>query len=152
MASIVDSVATFRKRASEVGVSEPNVNAIIALGVDTLAKLAFAIPNAEADEAAMAQFLTERLDGAPSLGQVASFRRLHFEAKTLCLAQVRAQVERSHEDVPIRIPGPERVARYEAQQRRVSGISLTGEMEPSFALISLVAQMAADTRTKTPAL
>ena len=53
-------------------------------------------------------------------------------------------MDRKEDDGPRRMAVAERTARYEEQKRRLSGIELTGELEPSYALIDLVYQMSED--------
>ena len=80
-------------------------------------------------------------DPPPSVGALSSLRRLWVESHTLWLADMKHQVERSADSAPRKLPQPERGARQEEQRRRLPGVDITGSMEPSNALVDLIAQM-----------
>eukprot|EP00434_Breviolum_minutum_P015721 symbB.v1.2.013853.t1/scaffold989.1/size146301/3 len=67
-------------------------------------------------------------------------------SKTACgrIMGPSQRVERKDEDTPRRLAQAERSARYEDQKNRLIGLELTGELEPSHALIDLVYQMRED--------
>jgi hypothetical protein len=69
---------------------------------------------------------------------------MFFEAHALVMADLKTQVEKTDDQMPRKVPAPERNARYEAQQRRLNGVSLSGELEPSHSLIDSVLQQAED--------
>ena len=56
--------------------------------------------------------------------QMAVLRRLFFESHTLALADVRMRVESSPDPTAVsrRLPAAERLARQEAQQKRLGGV------------------------------
>ena len=75
-----------------------------------------------------------------TLGQTAMLRRLHFEATTLMIASVKQRVDGEAADKAEgvkRIPVAEKRFRQEQQERRLTGITMTGEMEPSHQLLDL---------------
>ena len=77
---------------------------------------------------------------APTLGQVSSLRRLHFEATTLTVATMNEQVKADSADPSAlvkKLPAAEKQARLERQQERLKGIKMVGELSPSFQLIDL---------------
>ena len=69
-------------------------------------------------------------------------RRLHFEASTLVVAHLKAQVtpDQGIEAVK-KIPAAEKQARLVAQQARLTGLQIVGELQPSHSLVDLVASM-----------
>ena len=74
------------------------------------------------------------LGADPTLGQVASLRRLHFEFTTLIVATSIEQVKSDSAEpgsLVKKLPGAENQARLERQQERHAGTKMVGEMAPS---------------------
>ena len=71
-----------------------------------------------------------------------------FEAYSLAAADVRLRVERREDDTPRKLAQAERASRYAEQAKRLVGISMTGELEPSYHLIDLVYGMAEEGQLK----
>ena len=65
-------------------------------------------------------------------------RRIFFESYTMASADLHARVERRDDDPPRRMAVQERASRHQAQQRRLPGLHLRGELEPSHYLIDFV--------------
>ena len=87
MSQVADSKAHFLARAKEYNVPQPLIDELTAAGITTLGQLAFAFarPGQEYDENKFTDWLTTIHGGtAPSIGEAASVRRLHFEAGKLC--------------------------------------------------------------------
>ena len=62
--------------------------------------------------------------------------------KTMIVAHLRSQVNQETGGETIRkLPTAEKIARLELQQARLGGVSITGDLQPSFALVDLVATM-----------
>ncbi len=81
----------------------------------------------------------------PLDGAIASWRQAWYEAHSVSVAEVRPRVENKYDSKPPKMPVPERAARLQEQQLRiVSGVKLSGALEPSYALIDLVYQMRED--------
>ena len=77
-----------------------------------------------------------------SISEAARVRRLHFEACTLIVAHTKQQVSLdSTVEGGRKLPVAEKQARLVQQQKRLTGISITGELQPSYALIDLAASM-----------
>ena len=72
---------------------------------------------------------------SPALGKIASLRDLHFEATTYVAQAFKDQVSEGSENQLKRLPMPEKTARAQAQQMRLAGVDISGEMQPSHALI-----------------
>ena len=76
--------------------------------------------------------------------KAAALRRLFVEAYTLAAADLRSKVERTADDPPKRLPVAERAARFEKLRRRLVGVSLEGDLEPSHHLVDRIVQMVED--------
>lgn len=68
-------------------------------------------------------------------------RRLFFESYSLAAADMQLRVERKDDRIPSKLANAERSARYEDQRRRLSGVDISGELEPSNSLIDIVYNM-----------
>ena len=149
MSSFMDSVPVFEQRLTSVGVAAASIDKLKVSGVDTLAKLAYCCnynPHMQSDQP-LTDFMTLTIsaDGsALPAGELACLRRAFFEAHTYMLSELKNKVERKEEDGPRKVPQPERNARLDAQRARLIGMSLTGPLEPSHALIDNVAQQRED--------
>jgi hypothetical protein len=106
-------------------------------------RLAFAIgtPQTLASEESFKEFATEINGGIePSITMLSLLRRLHFEAVTMVVAHLKTNVST---DAGVeggrKLPPVEKVARLNDQQARLSGLPIRGELQPSYALIDLVA-------------
>jgi hypothetical protein len=69
------------------------------------------------------------------------FRRAWFEASTVAIAEVRMKLDRTGDEQPRKMPGPERTARLKAQQARLAGIKIEGNLKPSHAILDLLWQI-----------
>ena len=112
-------------------------------GVRNFSGLAFTIGTPQtAPSDAQYNDLSVKVYGAdPTLGQVSSLRRLHFEATTLIVATLNGQVKSDSADpssLVRRLPAAEKQARLEKQQTRLAGIKMVGELAPSHQLLDLV--------------
>ena len=147
MSGPIESIAVLKSRADFVGIEQPGIDALETNGFTSLAKWAFGssyVPGAP-DDAPFLRLLKDMHGGTmPNAGQVSAFRRLHFEARTLSIADLREKVARTDESAPRRLMAPERASRYEAQKLRLPHLVLQGELEPSNSLIDEVVQMAED--------
>ena len=110
-------------------------------GVKTFRSLAFALgmPQTPPSEAAFID-LAKRVfgsEGDPTIGELSSIRQLHFEASTLVIQTYRDMVSQDSSDgAPMRkLPLPEKRARKEVQQARLSGLDIEGELDPAYQLI-----------------
>ena len=133
MSSITDSVAVFKERAQEVGLSSALIDVLEHKGVTNLAKLAFAAgqPGETPTDATLRDLVTSD-GGDPSiiqLGTLASVRRLTFEAQTLMVAQVRNLVEQKEDEQGAELAPAERSDRIRKQKERLGGLELIGELE-----------------------
>ena len=97
----------------------------------------------EPSETEFTAFCTELNNGiALSMAQFAEVRRLHFESSTMVVAHLKTQVSLDGSPDAVRkLPVAERQARLIAQQGRLRGVRISGELQPSYALVDLVASM-----------
>ena len=141
MSTIIESQAAFERRCLEVR-GDGSLNAGLAgQGVKTFRSLAFALgtPQTPPTEAAFTD-LAKRVfgsEGDPTIGELSSIRQLHFEASTLVIQTYRDMVSQDSSDgAPMRkLPLPEKRARKEVQQARLSGLEMEGELDPAYQLI-----------------
>ena len=76
-----------------------------------------------------------------SFGTQAALRRLHFEASAIIMAELKARATDTTGDGARRLPVAEKTARLRDQEMRLPGMRIKGELQPSFALIDMVANM-----------
>ena len=70
-----------------------------------------------------------------------AFRRLHFEAATLVVAQLKQKVTGDSEEGKQKLPVVEKQSRFAEQKLRLNAIDIAGELQPSYSLIDLVNNM-----------
>ena len=142
MATILESPAAFEARALEHGITTEQLDRLKAKGLTNLSKLAFSIstPGTSPEDESLKLLVHDGPD-LVTVGQLASIRRLMFDAQTLCAAQVKhilagTESTRTSELVPA-----ERAQRIEAQRARLAGMELTGPLECSHQSYSYVGKM-----------
>ncbi|CAE7415247.1 unnamed protein product [Symbiodinium sp. CCMP2592] len=133
--SLIDSKAEFESRCKDVCGSSALLENLRAKGIESFSSLAFACgtPQTPPTETEFASF-AENVCG-PSL------RRLHFEAITLVVAQLKQQAIADPAEAVKKLPLAEKQARIEDQRRRLHGLLLEDELQPSHALIDACAHM-----------
>lgn len=139
----LESKASFRARAIEIGAESTYVDALEAAGVDSFGKLAFICGSnpASGDDTPLTQAVTDLLGTAPSPTEMMILRRLWFEAHAFALADLKSKTERSPSDTVKQMPLPERMARLDAQKKKLSGIIFDAHHEPSHHLVDRVQNM-----------
>jgi hypothetical protein len=139
----LDSEAFFTSRLSQLGL-EDHVNAFAALGWTTMAKFGFGanyVPG-RADEAPFINDIIVPLFGDANSPQKPVIRRLFFEAYTMAASDIQRRTSKPYEeDKPKKIPVAERAARFKLMQDQLSGLTLTGELEPSNLLVDKLVEM-----------
>ena len=86
--------------------------------------------------------LIEAILGRPAtLDELALARRLWYESHAVVVQDMRGRVTCTDTDGPKKMPPAERAARLVAQQNKLAGIVIAGDLEPSFALLDKVVQM-----------
>ena len=127
MGTSLESVNALKSRALEVALFPDEANALTRNGITSLARLAFAAchPGQTPTEAQL-QPLLQPIDLNP--GNVASLKRLIFEAQTLVCNEVKIKANEK-EDAPTNFAPSEREARIQQQKHRLSGLRFRGEEE-----------------------
>ena len=141
MTSPVDSAPYFVQRAEEISLARRVSDALKAKGVTTLAQLAFCVGQ-PGQVLAQADFDTwsEGILSDLTVGEKASLRRLILEAQTTLVASLKDMAEPSESAAPKKVGVAERNARMDQLQTQLAGVSLTGQLEPSHALLDLAVQ------------
>lgn len=144
--ALVDSNAAFVSHCDAIDPSFALKNLCINNGLRTFSQLAFAIgtpqqPCTDDEFKTFSNVLNGGID--LTVGALSQFRRLHFESQTLVVAHLKSQVTTDpSSEAPKKLPQAEKLARLQEQQGRLVGIDIKGELQPSFALIDLVASIA----------
>eukprot|EP00435_Cladocopium_sp_Y103_P008521 s2383_g2.t1 len=145
MSATLDSEAAFIDRAEQMGVERWIINKFKAKKFATFGKLAFAFAYApqNADDTPLKNFLAVLLEEPPSEDQLATLRRLFFEAHTMALTDVRHRAESTPDpsQATRKMPTAERVARQSAQEKRLGGIIFNPNTIPSNHLVDLFVEM-----------
>ena len=143
--ALVDSQATFQLHCDKIDPSGWLKRMMAQNQLRTFSDLGFAVgtPQAPASTSEFDTFCNQ-LNGNVdmSISEVSRVRRLHFEACTLIVAHTKQQVSLdSSVEGNRKLPAAEKQARLQQQQARLSGVNITGELQPSHALIDLAASM-----------
>eukprot|EP00435_Cladocopium_sp_Y103_P018873 s3690_g4.t1 len=145
MSATLDSEAAFIDRAEQMGVERWIINKFKAKKFAMFGKLAFAFAYApqNADDTPLKNFLGTLLEEPPSEDQLATLRRLFFEAHTMALTDVRHRAEATPDpsQATRKMPTAERVARQTAQEKRLGGIIFNPNTIPSNHLVDLFVEM-----------
>ena len=146
MASTLESEASFKARAKEIGLAETVVNELVANGVKSFGSLAFITPYrpGQSDEAPLIEALKKVLNRDPTNPELIILRRLFFESCTLALSDMKQRTERDDTSEPARMPVAERNARLSDQKNRLNGLHFSPENEPSHKLVDMICQMGVD--------
>ena len=141
MTSPVDSAPYFVQRAEEISLGRRVSDALKAKGVTTLAQLAFCVGQ-PGQVLASADFesWSESILGDLTVGERASLRRLILEAQTMLVASLKDMTEPAEGAAPKKVGVAERNARMDQLRTQLAGVSLTGPLEPSHALLDLAVQ------------
>ena len=141
--SFLDSEATFTQQATEAGLGEQWIEALKGNSLSTFAKLSFAVtsPGVAASDDQINTFLgTLRRGVAPSIADMAAFKRVLFESQTLMMHSLKATAK-GEETTPKKMSAPEREARLELQKQTFRGLDISGPLEPAHSLYDLCASM-----------
>jgi hypothetical protein len=143
--ALVDSQATFSLHCDKIDNTGWLKATLHRNNLKTFSDLGFAVgtPQAPAGQAEFEVFCTQINGGADmTISEAARLRRLHFEACTLIVAHTKQQVSL---DASVeggrKLPVAEKQARLQQQQQRLTGVNISGELQPSYALIDLAASM-----------
>ena len=136
-ASYSDSEAVFKRRVETSGLSDEDVANLLS-GLKTL-KLAFvsSYTPGQADEGPLLAAFSKvvKRDTENDLAAQASFRALFHTAYAIVTTELRQAVEKSDESVTRTLSAPEREERYTRQVKKLNGVAIKGDTEPSEALV-----------------
>ena len=148
---MLDSEAVFASRAAEIGLNNAEISTAATLSVNTLGRFAFAanyVPG-QADEGPLMTLIGKVCaQDPPPEARVPLVRRLFYEAYTMANADMRRRLEKRDDDPPRKLAQAERASRYTDQVARLTGLDISGELEPSHALVDLVFQMIEENQLK----
>ncbi|CAE7262817.1 unnamed protein product, partial [Symbiodinium microadriaticum] len=139
--ALVTSEAALKQRCLEVSPDGSLYTSLAAQSIRSFRQLAFAIgtPRSEPTPEQYQELAAQVFGAAAPIGKVAQLRDLHFEATTYVIQALKDQVSSDAAEHQVRkLPMAERAARLSDQQRRLSGVSITGELQPSYGLIDKV--------------
>ena len=143
MSSILESEATFKAKALSHGLTDGEVNDLVARGVNSMSKLAFALttPGVTPDEGSLRRLINDGDPGSVTLGTLSAIRRLVFEAQTLSIALVKSAVEGTEMAGKVELAPAERSHRIAAQKTRLQGVSFMGRYECSHSSYDVVGEL-----------
>ena len=147
--ALTDSKAAFKQRCTELSTAAFNLHTLLtAQNIECFSELAFACgtPNKSPTDEEFRAFSNTVLGNGATQGHQSLLRRLHFEAATFVLSQLKTAVHGDPLDGSKKLPFAETKARYEAFRAKVPGFMLQGETEPSHNLIDKC-QVMYDTNT-----
>ena len=136
--TLIDSEAAFRQRCNELSTATLNLNDLLrAQNIASFSELAFACgaPNKAPTDDEFRAFTTSILGAGFTAGQQSILRRIHFEAATFVLSQLKSSVTGEAADGAKKLPFAEKQARYEKVRQKIPGFLVQGETEPSHALL-----------------
>ena len=143
MTSSLDSKPFFAARAVAIGLDSHVLTCLKNAGVTTLAEMAFwcTYQLGASDDTVLIKAASDALgiDPVPAKTMI-GIRRLHYEARTIFVSDLRQKVVSTEDDAPKRVPAAERAARFEEQKVRLVGLTLDGVHECSHALLDAVMQ------------
>ena len=143
--SLVDSEAAFASHCNAIDKSKELFNLCIGANLTSFMRMAFAVgtPQTPASDETFKEFATEINGGIePSITMMSLLRRLHFESVTMVVAHLKTNVSiDAGAEGTRKLPPVEKVARLQEQQARLKGLAIRGELQPSYALIDLVASI-----------
>ena len=143
--STLDSTAAFEDRARAFGLEQWLLDKLKAQHLNTFGSFAFSVahnPQVQNDKP-FVDFMQAIAETELEPRQLAVLRRLFFESHTLALADVRMRVESSPDPMAAsrRLPAAERLARQEAQQKRLGGVIFNPDTIPSNHLVDTFVEM-----------
>jgi hypothetical protein len=141
MAGLLESVASFQQRVTTLGL-EDTWPKFIEKGWTTYASFSFSVnyvPGAADDKVFMSELVGGLLEAGDK--RAPALRRLHYEAYTLFVTDLRSKMSRSENDAPRKLVVPEREARRQRLIKRLPGFDFTGELDVSHCLVDRCVQM-----------
>lgn len=142
--SLADSEAAFEQHCKRISPDGALFTLLSGQRISSLSALAFAsgTPQSPPTDEQFREFATG-LNGGNDMtyGELAALRRLHFEAAAIVMAELKSRATDTTGESSRKLPIAEKTARLREQEARLSGLRIRGELQPSFALVDLIAQM-----------
>ena len=110
--ALLDSQPVFKARLDQMGIDQQVVTAFMASNLTTMAKMAFSSsdqPGVGNDDRFIAAIVAAlRLQRPDQLdpADLSGFRRLWYEAHSVCLADFKTRMERTDDSAPRKLPVP----------------------------------------------
>ena len=142
--SLADSEAAFGQHCNKLVPDGSLLTLLNGKGIRSLGALAFAIgtPQVPPSDEQFKEFTTKLNDGVDlDFGTQAALRRIHFEAAATVMAELKTKATDSSNETIRKLPIAEKAARLRDQETRLQGVRIRGELQPSYALVDMVAQM-----------
>lgn len=143
--STLESEAAFVERAKVIGVEQWIIHKLVEKKFATFGRFAFSVAYSpqHPDDRPFKQLIDNVAETAVEDDQVATLRRLFFEAHTAAIADVRSRIETSPDPAAAtkKLPTAERVARQKDQEGCLGGIIFTPDTIPSNHLVDLFVEM-----------
>ena len=126
-----------------MGLTRASLTALQNAGVLTLSNLAFAVgqPGQPIATPDVTNFLQAAFGRPATLLETNAIKRVAFEAQTYLIATLRQQVEQRDDSELRKLAYAERTTRMAELQRVLTGVSITGELEPAHILLEKVCNM-----------
>ena len=142
----LESASSFKARATAIGITAAIFRDLESANLDTFGKFAFACQYqpGNPDETAFVELIKRVIKRDPDMSELSVLRRLYFESHTLALSDMKSRIERTDEDVPKRLPAPERQARRSKQIADYPGLDIQGDVEPAHQLVDRCCQQLED--------
>ena len=132
--------------AKGAGLDGAAIDKLKELGITTANKqfMTGHMPGQGKEDIFKSDVVTPVLGEDAAASQIAALRQLFTEAYAIALEELRRRTERSDNDLPRKVPHAERFARIEHLKKRLPGVPLHGEYEPSSHLIDVCIQQCQD--------
>ena len=143
--ALVDSKAAFEQHCDKIDDSGALKAMLTGENLTTYSQLWFAIgsPQKPPTDDEFVEFGRALNNGVDlTIAALANLKRIHFESLTIVIANTKSRaIGDTGAEIVRKIPLAEKQARHVAQQPRLSGVQISGETQPSHALLDLVANM-----------
>ncbi|OLQ06593.1 Protein-lysine methyltransferase METTL21B [Symbiodinium microadriaticum] len=133
--------AHFKKRCSEVKLSDAAFGQLIALGISTLGTAAHTVgtPGQDIPDELIREWIETNAPGL-SLGDVAALKRILFESQTLVLSSLRQSILDPDATAKQKLPEAEKSQRLSAFKAANPGLFLDATSEPGHSLLELACE------------
>ena len=132
----MESKASFRARALEIGIEEDTIDLLITAGLNSFSKLAYvcAVNPASGDDSKLKKAIEDLLWKEVTAVEMISFRQLWFESYTIAMTELEERVKKTPLDTPRVLPLAERMVRIEKQKKDYPGLVFDQFLEPAHVL------------------